>query len=280
MNVAKDYGEIPSYHYTPELDACPYCGGELERSHPVWAKTIVSMGEIAKVTNWGYRCENRETTCPQPEIVYRSGVADGLALKGYTFGLDVIVFVGQQRFDQKQTLGEIHAALEEQGVPISERRVADYIEEYQVLLKCAQGAKLEDERAQIVENGGVVLAIDGAQPEKGKETLYLFRDVLTGARLHAASLWHNDTDSLVAEMEAVQAVLDTLAVPVLGVISDDQDAIRCGVAQVWSEVPHQRCQLHFLKAVQKPIYEADRSLAKELKKGAGASARSSARSPI
>lgn len=232
MNIAKDYGEIPSYHYTPELNACPYCGGELERSHPVWAKTIVSMGETAKVTNWGYRCENRETTCPQPEMVYRSGVADGLALTGYTFGLDVIVFVGQQRFGKKQTLGEIHAALKAREVPISERRVADYIEEYQMLLKCAHGAKLEAYRDQIEENGGIVLAIDGAQPEKGKATLYLFRDVLTGARLHAVSLWHNDTDSLAAEMEAVQAVVDRLGVPVLGVISDDQDAIRCG-AMTW-----------------------------------------------
>lgn len=277
MNVAKAYGEIPSYHYTPELTGCPYCGSELERSHPAWAKTIVSLEEIAKVTNWGYRCVNRDTTCPRPEMVYRSGIADGLALKGYTFGLDVIVFVGQQRLQEKKTLGEIHEALQQEGVPISERRVADYIEEYQILLKCAQGAKLEAYRASIEANGGVVLAIDGAQPEKGKETLYLFRDVLTGARLHAASLWHNDTDSLVAEMEVVQALLEEMEVTVLGVISDDQDAIRCGVAQVWSDVPHQRCQLHFLKAVQKPIYEADRSLAKELKKGAGASVTSSGR---
>jgi hypothetical protein len=178
---------------------------------------------------------------------------------------------------EKQTLGEIHAALEEQGIPISERRVADYIEEYQILLKCAHGARLEAYRSQISENGGIVLAIDGAQPEKGKETLYLFRDALTGARLHAVSLWHHDTDSLIAEMEEVQAVLDRLDVAVLGVISDDQAAIRCGVAQVWPDVPHQRCQLHFLKAVQKPIYDADRSLAKELKKGAVASAPSSAR---
>ncbi len=46
------------------------------------------MKEIAKVATWGYRCENRETTCPQPHIVYRSGIADGFALKGYTFELD------------------------------------------------------------------------------------------------------------------------------------------------------------------------------------------------
>lgn len=30
MNVAKEYGEIPSYHYYPEVERCLYCGGELE----------------------------------------------------------------------------------------------------------------------------------------------------------------------------------------------------------------------------------------------------------
>jgi transposase-like protein len=76
-------------------------------------------------------------------------------------------------------------------------------------------------------------------------------------------------------MEAVQTVLDKLDVSLLGIISDDQSAIRRGVAQVWPEALHQRCHLHFLKAVEKPIYDADRSLAKELKKGAGTSAPSS-----
>jgi transposase-like protein len=70
----------------------------------------------------------------------------------------------------------------------------------------------------------------------------------------------------------VQSVLDELAVPILGIISDDQAAIGQAIAAVWPEVFHQRCQLHFLKAVQKPIHEADSSLAKELKKGAVASA--------
>jgi hypothetical protein len=37
-----------------------HCGGELERSHPVWSKTIIVLGEIARVTNWGYRCVNRD----------------------------------------------------------------------------------------------------------------------------------------------------------------------------------------------------------------------------
>ncbi|MEA3308384.1 MAG: hypothetical protein U9Q70_02570 [Chloroflexota bacterium] len=277
MKVAKDYGEIPSYHHYPEIKRCPHCGGKLERSHPAWSKIIVSLEEVARVTNWGYRCVNRATTCPQPEAVYRSVLADGLTLKNYTFGLDVIVFVGQQRFGEYRSLGEIHQALTSRGVPISERRVTDYMGEYEVLLKCAQGAKLAASREQLLANGGVVLAIDGVQPEKGKPTLYIFRDALSGVRLHAVSLLHNDTASLQAEMQVVAALLKKLEIPVQGVVSDDQRAFLRGVAEVWPGVLHQLCHLHFLKAVQRPIREDDSSLAQELKKGGVVSARLSAR---
>lgn len=277
VRKAKDFGEIPSYHYSPEVETCIYCDSELERSHPAWSKTIISMGEIARVTNWGYRCVNRDTTCPRPEVVHRSALADGLALKGYNFGLDVIVSVGQQRFEQHRTVGEIHQALQAAGVPISERRVTDYVADYEVLLKCAQGAKLDGYRERLSANGGVVLTIDGVQPQKGKPTLYILRDALSGARFHAVSLWHNDTASLVAEMRVVDRLLQEMGVSLLGVISDSQDAIRLAVAQVWPGAPHQLCQLHFLKAVQKPIYNEDRALSKELKKGGVVSAPLSAR---
>lgn len=277
MRKAKEFGDIPSHHYYPETERCLYCGGELERSHPVWSKTLITLGETAQVTNWGYRCVNRETMCPQPEQVYRSAMADGLALKGYNFGLDVIVFVGQQHFEEHRTVREIHRALGKQGVKISERRVIDYVGDYEVLLKCAQGAKLDAHREAIRANGGVVLAIDGVQPQKGKPTLYIFRDVLSGTRFHAVSLWHNDTDSLVTEMKGVDRLLQELGVLLLGIISDSQDAIRLGVAQVWPGVLHQLCQVHFLKAVQKPVYDEDSSLSRELKKGDVVSAPSSVR---
>jgi hypothetical protein len=157
----------------------------------------------------------------------------------------VIVFVGQQRFGEYRSLGEIHQALASRGFAISERRVTDYMGEYEVLLKCAQEAKLATSREQMLANGGIVLAIDGVQPEKGKPTLYIFRDALSGVRLHAVSLLHNDTASLKAEMAVVASLLKKLKIP--------------------------------LQGVQRPIREADSSLAKELKKGGVASARSSGR---
>ncbi|MBO0862317.1 MAG: hypothetical protein J2P21_28235, partial [Chloracidobacterium sp.] len=41
---------------------------------------------------------------------------------------------------------------------------------------------------QLRAQGGIILAIDGIQPEKGNETLWLFRDVLSGRVLVARNL--------------------------------------------------------------------------------------------
>jgi hypothetical protein len=57
----------------------------------------------------------------------------------------------------------------------------------------------------------------------------------------------------VEEMKVVDKLIHELDVPLLGIVSDDQHAIRLGVARVWPAVLHQLCHLHFLKAVQKPV---------------------------
>jgi hypothetical protein len=79
----------------------------------------------------------------------------------------------------------------------------------------------------------------------------------------------------VEEMTVVDKLIHELEVPLLGIVSDDQHAIRLGVARVWPDVLHHLCHLHFLKAVQKPVYDEDSSLSKELKKGGVGSALSS-----
>ena len=54
--------------------------------------------------------------------------------------------------------------------------------------------------------------------------------------------------------------------PIRGVISDGQHAIRNAVASALPGVPHQLCHFHYLREAAKPVYEADRHAKKELKK--------------
>ena len=49
-------------------------------------------------------------------------------------------------------------------------------------------------RAKVEENGGVIISIDGIQPDKGNETIYLVRDVLTGHVLCAENVSSSETE--------------------------------------------------------------------------------------
>jgi hypothetical protein len=64
----------------------------------------------------------------------------------------------------------------------------------------------------------------------------------------------------------LREVQQALPVPIHGVISDGQHAIRNAVHATLPTVPHQLCHFHYLREAAKPIYEADRHAKKELKK--------------
>jgi hypothetical protein len=50
---------------------------------------------------------------------YRSAAADALALPGFTFGLDIVMLVGQLRLGQHQTLDEVHQELSRRLQPFA-----------------------------------------------------------------------------------------------------------------------------------------------------------------
>ncbi len=70
--------------------------------------------------------------------------------------------------------------------PISRREVLYVFDAYCTLL-CAASCVAEDTEwlAQVQANSGIIISIDGIQPEKGNETVYVVRDVLTGRVLTA-----------------------------------------------------------------------------------------------
>ena len=262
MKTRKEFEKTEKQYYRPEFEVCQECGSKLRRSHTAWSKTIIGLSEVREVYNQAYRCEKREK-CSQGEQVYRSVYADGLSMPYQTYGLDVVVYVGQARLRRYKSIPEIHRELSESRyeVPISERHVQNLFDVYLTLLACSHGKRIGKKRAEIKANGGIVLGVDGARPEKGQPGLYIFRDALTGTRLHAATLQSADSEALKRELKVVKG----LGLPIQAVISDDEQAIVKAVADILPGVPHGLCHIHFLKAVQKPVYAQDKTLAKELR---------------
>lgn len=263
MKTSKVHQNLSTLYYRPEFDLCLNCGAPLKRSHTAWRKTITTLQGTVRVFNQAYRCRDREL-CAQPDRVYRSAYADGISLPYYTYGLDIVIYIGQQRLRQHRTIPEIHNALQqwEPTVAISEREIQYLFDVYLLLSACSHGQRLDAHRSEIEANGGVVLAIDGAKPEKGQPGLYIFRDALSGCRLHSAILHSADTDTLAQELRVVEG----LGLPIQAIISDDEKATVSAVAIVFPGKPHGLCHTHFLKAAQKPVYAVDQQLAKELKR--------------
>jgi hypothetical protein len=180
-----------------------------------------------------------------------------LALRGYSFGLDVVARIGECRYREHRTLAQIQQAL---PVRISLKEV-ELLSEVFLALVSTHAREDEPLLAQLRTQGAIILAIDGVQPEKGNETLYLLRDLQSRRVLVARNLLSSASAEIAALIEEVL----TLEVPIRGVVSDKQESLCLAIAHTLPGVPHQLCQFHSLRDAALPVCEADRKLKKELR---------------
>lgn len=260
MRTKNRLNPLESIYYSPEIINCPDCNTKLTYCHPVWRKTISTLKGEFKVINLGYRCENN--AC-ENNSVYRSAEAEQLSMKHITYGMDVIAHIGHLRFKEHKTRSEIATILSEKQVKISERQVQKLYERYALLLRSAIQDNMKDTLNEVVEqNGGLVLSIDGVQPEKGNETLYVIREVLSGTILAAHNLKSSASQELIG---IIQPILDW-GYPIKGFISDGQQSIRLAIEKIAPDIPYQYCQFHYFKDIAKPLVEKDRKLKTNIKK--------------
>jgi hypothetical protein len=256
MRPAKTYENVIKRFYRPEIYKCPQCHSSLKRALTVSERRVVTLDGVIKMTHGGYRCLNPE--CEARGRTYRSAAADALVLPRMTFGLDVVLWVGQRRLGKHQTLDEMHAALHERlaplGVSISRREVMYLFEAFSAVLRAASDAKEDKEwLAQVAKNKGIIVSIDGIKPDGGNETIYLVRDALTGRLLNAENVRENSVERL----KQVLAPVLALGVAVLGTISDAQKEEVQALWELWPDVPHQTCQFHALREASRPGFEED-----------------------
>ena len=260
MKPRRAFGPLPHIRYRPELTHCPHCGTRLVVSHPVWRKPIQSLRGIEHVTSLGFRCAN--PACAFPRTVYRSARAEARQVRNSGYGLDVVAHIGHWRFGQHRTREEIWRHLEaETPVRISERHVQNLLEVYLALLRASHRDLPGRLRAIVAEHGGLIVALDGLQPEQGNEQLWVVREVQSGAILGAANLQQASAPFLEPLLQPIRAT----GLPVLGVVSDAQECVRVAVANTFPGVPHQLCQYHALHEAAEPLWEADRHLLVEAK---------------
>src|SRR6202008_187572 len=113
---------------------------------------------------------------------------------------------------EHRSIPEIHQRLTARGLTVSQRTVSNLIDRYDELLAVALSDDARLNRL-LAQQGKVVLAIDGLQPDVGHEVLWVLRDCLSGEILLAKSLLSATTRDLAA---LVAEVRDALPVPITG----------------------------------------------------------------
>jgi hypothetical protein len=239
---------------------CVACGSGLWTDYDN-RRTVVTLGQSIRLTLKIRRCHN--TACSRHLRPYRPEAEGRYALPQHEFGLDVISLVGALRYRERLSVPEMAVRLVQQhGLSICERTVTNLLDRYDELL----AVSLSDDqrlRSLLSQQGRIILALDGLQPDVGHEVLWVLRDCISGEVLLARSLLSGREVDLVTLITTVKSQLQ---LPIEGVVSDGQQSIRNAVESALPGVPHQLCHFHYLREAARPIYEADRHAKKELKK--------------
>jgi hypothetical protein len=241
-----------------ELDVlerdCPVCGRIMHVCDHRFRRLHTLDGPVELVC--------KLTHCPDPTCLGHAQTKSPeleitIALPKKAIGWDVLCWIGHRRCSRHWSVPQIRGELQDQyGITLSEDSLERYIRTYQVMLAARQQDP-ETLRRQYEAVDELILTIDGLQPEKGHETLYVVRELTQKRVWFAEPLLSATADEVRRLIAAAKQWAETLDKPVVLWLSDKQDAFVSGIAAEFPDTPHRYCDNHFLRDVAKPVLEAD-----------------------
>jgi hypothetical protein len=237
-----------------EQEVCSLCQRHLHvcdhRFHPI----LSLQGPLQLVCKLAH--------CPHPGCQAHRHTLSPLAeaqltLPYWLIGWDVFCWLGFRRFTRHWSIPQLQAELRDSfRIRLSDDAIAGYLKRY----RCMVAARHQDQ-ALLAEHykdiTSLVLTIDGLQPEKGHETLYVVRE-LRGKRVwFAEALLSSSTEEVQRLIAKAKDWAAQLHKPVELWMSDKQDAFVKGINAEFADTPHRYCQNHFLRDLAKPMLEQD-----------------------
>jgi hypothetical protein len=198
-----------------------------------------------------------DPVCPSHKRTFSPEAEYMITMPWWVMDWEVFAWIGHRRFARHWRVPQIREELSDTyQIALSDDAIEKAILRYQTML----AARERDPEVLAEEYRNVsdlVLAIDGLQPEKGHETLYVVRE------LRCKRVWFSE--SLISSSEAeVRRLLvqarewaERLGLPVRLWISDKQQAFVTGIAAEFPDITHRYCDNHFLRNLAKPVLEQD-----------------------
>ena len=246
---------------------CIQCGQKMKRVSAT-DKHIMTLEHRIRAYAEIYACQNE--SCELYGKRMKSGEYTNLTFSRYTYGIDVFAKIGVLRFQENKTVTEIQEVLTTSypHIEVSVRHVENLVKAFMVFLETAkQNFLVVKQKLEKSGIKGLVLSLDGVEPEKGNSILYVVREVQTGEVLLATFLEFSDEKNIKEQIiEPMKKLSEEIDMPIFGWIVDKQAALTNAIKAVFPDAVIQHCQAHFLKEVRKTVREADSKMTKEIKK--------------
>jgi len=200
--------------------------------------------------------------CPDPRCAGHAKtkspeIEASIAPPYWAIGWDVFCWIGHRRFSRHSAIPQIRDdLLDDHNIKLSDDVISNYIHRYQAMLAARQQDP-EVLRRQYASVKDLILTIDGLQPEKGHETLYVVRELTQKRVWFGEALISATTDEVQRLVAKAREWTDSLGKQAVLWLSDKQDAFVTAIAAEFPDVPHRYCDNHFLRDVAKPVLEAD-----------------------
>ena len=237
-----------------EPEACALCQHALHVCDHRFHRIFTLDGPVEIVAKLA-RCP--DPACSAHHQTLRPLAEAPITLPWWLIGWDVFGWLGHRRLARHGSVPPLRAELRDSyRIFRSEDALSNYLRRYQTMV-AARHQDASQLAAAYGEPEALILTIDGLQPEKGHETLYVVRE-LRGKRVwFAQALLSSATAEVRPLVAKAKQWAEQLAKPVTLWMSDKQDAFVKAVAAEFPRVPHRYCQNHFLRDVAKPMREAD-----------------------
>ena len=233
---------------------CLVCGRMMHVSDHRYRRFHTLEGPVELVCKLNH-CP--DPTCPGHFKTKSPELEITIAPPKMAIGWDVLCWIGHRRCSRHWSVPQIQGELQdEHGIRLSADSLERYIRYYQVMLAARQQDP-ENLRREYESVEEIILTIDGLQPEKGHETLYVVRELTQKRVWFAEPLISATADEVRRLIAKAKEWAESLNKPVALWLSDKQDAFVKGIAVEFPDTPHRYCDNHFIRDVAKPVLEAD-----------------------
>lgn len=256
---------LPDLVCAPEEDErpCPRCAVRMSICDHRFRK-IECLGGPVRLVCKLLKCF--EPGCVSPGKTYSPRAEMLFAPPRATIDWELFTWIGYRRFERHWSVPQLRAELfDSHRVVLSDDTIEEYVHRYELVVAARQG-DLARIRTLYASSPGLMLSIDGLQPEKGHETLYVVRELTVGRVLFAEPLLSSTAEELERLFVRARDLAAALGKPVLGWITDKQAAFVSGIAKVFPNVPHRYCKLHFVRALAADVLADDRHVKVQMRK--------------